>query len=391
MSTTSETYSISRSSSSSITLWSNWRHPLGKAIASSRNVLTAMVVAFRASQLRPLLRRFFYPSVVTVRLGRVSGIDGLFREILRAQFARETGIAMSMDIGLTDLATVRAELLPRALAREENRLLFEQHVVAPLHVLLVQGDYRVRAWVSEHHNDTLRRFGRWIRARISRRNSEYDPVDTFRLDPDGFSWFVWKNIWALPELEEVLNFAVPAIEPAQVCNQIESEPVTTAVKVAARLDTDHSGWADPEKLLRGLHTEIRAANALAADHSLTGHILQRVQHAIKRLEDFEAAYEIGTAQDPLPDWVNAALEAVDSTESQRHDTESITKVVRRIACRLWSTGVYRFPRGQLPQISANRNAQSSQPVAPSIAQPIAPPIATPPPPQFADYEVATGF
>lgn len=383
MSTTSEIYSVGRNDSSSIKLWSNWRHPLGKTIAASRNVLTAMVVAFRASQLRPLLRRFFYPSVLTVRLGRVSGIDGLFREILRAQFARETGTAMSIDIGLTDLATVRAELLPRALAREENRLLLEQHVVAPLHVLLVQGDYRVRSWVSEHHNDTLARIGRWIRARISRQHSEYDPVEAFRLDPDGFADLVWKNIWAWPELQEVLDLAVPAIEPAQIRNQLESEPVTTAVKVAARLDTDHAGWADPEKLLRGLHTEIRAANALATDHSLTGHILQRVQHAIKRLEDFEAAYEIGTAQDPLPDWVNAALEAVDSTESQRQDTESVTKLVRRISCRLWVTGAYRFPGGQLPQISANRNAQSSPPVAP--------PIATPPPPQFADYEVATGF
>lgn len=387
MSITPDARLVDPNRSNAITHQSTWQHLLNEAKSALRDSLAKKSFARRARRLRPQLLRFYYPSVLAVRLGRASGVDGLFLDILNAQFVIESGTAVPTDLSLMDLAISRAELLPRALARKDARLYFEQQVVAPLHVLLVQGNREVRAWVFEHHNDTWTRFRRWIKACVKRQRCECDPVEEFRLDPNGFSLLVWKNLWALPELEEVLNVAVPPTEPTKERDQTDSNPVDTAVDVAVRLDTDHLGWAQPGNLLQGLHAEIRAAKALAPDHVLTRHVFQRVQHAIKRLEDFEAAYEVGTAQDPLPDWVSAALDAVDAIEFRGHDNESVTKVVRRMACRLWTTGLYRFPGGQLPQISANRNAQSSQPVAPSMA----PPIATPPPPQFADYEVATGF
>jgi hypothetical protein len=351
-----------------------------KAIAQWRDLLARLLTSYHVSCLRRLLMRSFYPSVRAVRLGQATGIDGLFLAIFASQFVLETGALIPRDMSLTDLAMARAEVLPRALARRDVRLLVEQHIVARLHVLLSQGNYYVETWIRTHHRNPWVTFVRSTMARIGLRGPcERDPVTVFRLDPDEFSAFVWKRFWAIPELENVLDSAVPATEPAQFEDRLDSEPVTTAVKVATSLDTDHPGWAQPEKLLRELHEEIRAANTLAPDHALIRHVLHRVEQAVKRLGDFEAAYEIGTTQDPLPEWVNAALDVVDSAECQQHGADSATKLVRRISCRLWLTGMYRFPAAQKPSITAK-----SEP-------PDRPPVATIPLPHSVDYEVDTGF
>ncbi len=326
-----------------------------RMMAVWRDAPSRFMNAWRARRLRPLLVRSFYPSVLTVRFGDAAGIDGLFYEILSREFVLETGAALPADLSLTDLAWSRAELLPRAFARPEVRLLIEQHIVARLHVLLARENDDVQRWVRTHFRPTW--FGSCVAALLRtglRRYRNRDPVTMLRLDPERFSAFVWKVLWTLPELEAVLDVAIPATrrpvrrvtpepDPVAIAVKPETDPVAIAVKVATSLDTDHAGWTQPEKLLDELYAEMRMAHALSPGHSLVRHIFHRVQVALKRLANFEDAYERGTAQDPLPEWVNAALEAVDSSEVEQQDTESATKLVRRISCRLWVTGTYYLP------------------------------------------------
>ena len=353
-----------------------------------RDAPSSFVNAWRARRLRPLLVRSFYPSVLAVRSREAAGIDGLFYEILSREFVLETGAAMPAELSLTDLARARAELLPRAFARPEVRLLVEQHIVARLHVLLARQNDDIQQWIRTHHRPTW--FGSCLAALVRwglRRYRDRDPVTVFRLDPERFSAFVWKMLWALPELEAILDVVVPATrrparrgtpDPVTIAVKVESDPVAIAVKVATSLDTDHAGWTQPEELLDGLYAEMRMAHALAPDHSLVRHIFQRVQHALKRLANFEDAYERGTAQDPLPEWVNAALEAVDSSELEQQGTESATKLVRRISCRLWATGSYYLPDAHPRPIETEPDILARPPAAPAPA------------PQV-EQEIETGF
>jgi hypothetical protein len=286
---------------------------------------------------------------------------------------------MPPEIPLTDLATARAEMLPRALARREVRFLVEQHIVARLHVLLAQGNYRVEEWVRRYSREPslgglaslLVRVRLWS-------ERELDPVEELRLDPDRFSLFVWSRFWTLPQLEAVLNDAIPKTRPSLVVENLDCEPATAAVRAATSLDTDHAGWEAPEKLLRGLHAEMRSAAMLAPEHQLVQHVLRRVGAAVRRLADFEEAYERATALDPLPDWVNAALDAVDSSGLDHHAMNAATKLVRRVSCRLWCTGTYKVPEAPL------RPVQPKEDVPP-------PKVAERPAPQSQLEEAEIGF
>jgi hypothetical protein len=351
-----------------------------QTLARWRGVFSRLTVGWRASCLQHLLVRSFYPSVLAVRMGYAVGIDGLFYEVLNHQFMLESGRPLPTDLALTDLAVARAELLPRALARREAYLLFEQHVVARLHVLLAEGNYYVERWVRKHHRTPwLTILWSVVMQVLRRRRPDNDPIPALRLDPDAFSAFVWSKLWALPELEDVLKSAVPMTRPPSVEGTLDSDAGTIALKVATTLDTDHAGWTHPEKLLRDLHAEIRAASSLAPRDRLVSHALGRVQRAVKRLGDFDDAYARGTAQDPLPEWVSVALEAVDSSDIERLDAESATKLVRRVSCRLWVTGSY-----PLPEVKPTASAPTQAPLAPTTSM-------ERPAPALRHEEVETGF
>lgn len=376
------TYAPARRPGGTMTRWRGW--------------LGWLLARYREACLRPLVSRSFYPSALAVRLGQAAGIDGLFLEILASQYRLETGRGLPPDLSLPELAAVRADLLPRALARREVRLLVEQHVVARLHVLLGQKNFDVETWIRAHHRDPRLAAFRATILRLGRLpHGEVDPVPVLRVNPDVFSEFVWKRFWALAELEHVLLTAVPATQPPVLERATEGDPASAAVKVAMRLDTDHDGWAHPEQLLRALHAEMRAASSLDPEHPLVRHVLQRVQRAVQRLLDFDEAYERGTAQDPLPEWVSTALEEVESSDVLARGTESATKLVRRIACRLWVTGAYALPPTPAPPAVAKPEAPPSltvvaPPPPPPVARAVRP-VATPPGPDPIDEDIETGF
>jgi hypothetical protein len=319
-----------------------------RAIAACGLFVTTCFATLLTWRIRPLVRRFFYPSVLAVRLGRGKGIDGLIHAILDEQFSVETGAPMPADLPLTDLAAARANMLPRALTRPAVRLLFEQHVIGPLHVLLARGNYQVEAWVRDHHRDVFGAVRAWSLSRVLRRHVQRrDPVAALRLRPESFSALVWRTLWALAELEGILATSVPSAD-TRSADTDDADPVRSAVDVAMRLDTDHSEWAEPERFLRDLHRAIRAATSLAPSQAMVRHVARRVHHAVLRLPDFAEAYDVATAQDPPPDWIGQALEAIDS-EHEYRGTDSAAKLVRRIACRIWVNGSLPVPsRGSPP-------------------------------------------
>ena len=114
---------------------------------------------FALRSLSRSLQRLKYPSQFAVKTGEGKGLDGLFLEVLAAEYRYEYGHPLPHDISLPELAEARAELLPQALLRRPTRLLFEQHGIAQLHVALYHGDDTVCLWIRSHLDDP---FG-WLR------------------------------------------------------------------------------------------------------------------------------------------------------------------------------------------------------------------------------------
>jgi hypothetical protein len=323
------------------------------ALERARTVFDPLVT-LRVWRLRRQLARWLFPSVACVRFGGRKGLD----ELLAAEFIAETGAPLPSDISLANLAAARAVLLPRSLARWEMQRLFEQHVIAVMHRLLARDDYDVCRWVRVHYRSVWRRILRRLLRRLGRYRAPLDPVELYRTKPGAFATFVWSRLWALPELEERLEATMPSGDPPLSAG-IDSDAVTTAVQVATKLDTEHPGWGDPDRLLRDLYAKIRAAVTLMPEHPMVAHVHERVSRATARLVEFDPAYNLGATLDPLPEWIQAALDAFDATDVRRHGPDQVTKVVRRIACRLWVTGTYPFPQAPPHVPLANGTAQAA--------------------------------
>ena len=162
---------------------------------------------------------------------------------------------------------------------------------------------------------------------------------------------MWANVAHLPEIEEVMarlvpsaNSASPSLGAGETAAALDSEPKTAAAEIASELDTDHSGWNEPEALLRRLFEKARAAAIVEPDESLVRRTLSRVEHALRRVSDFAEAYAVGTSCKPAPEWVEQAIDAVEDLPRQSMPTDSLPKMVRRIACRLWVNGHYAKPQ-----------------------------------------------
>lgn len=329
---------------------------------SSYSFTFKLGLTLRVWRLRRQMCRWFFPSERAIRFGGSKGLDDLFRQILGEQFRMEMGTDLPADIALTNLAGARTEMLPRALARWSVYLLVEQHVIATLHRLLARGDYEVCRWVRVHYRPS--RIWRSLARLTSWRSSPArDPVDRFRTAPRAFASFIWSHFWALPELEETLDAAMPSGDPCGSRDRdLDTDSVRTAVQVATKLDTDHSGWSDPGRLLRELHSQIRGALLLTPGHPMVQHVHDRSLRAARRFGDFEAAYDIATDQEPPPEWVSAALDAFDASDVRRQGTHQVTKIVRRIACRLWVTGNFPMP---VRDVSAPPSSRE-RPVPPAV-------------------------
>lgn len=338
---------------------------------SSHSFTFKLGLTLRVWRLRRQMCRWCFPSERAIRFGGSKGLDDLFRQILGEQFRLEMGTELPADIALTNLAGARAEMLPRALARWSVYLLVDQHVIATLHRLLARGDYDVCRWVRVHYRPgrIRRALGRLTWWRVTARSAQ-DPVERFRTAPQAFASFVWSQFWALPELEETLDAAMPSGDPTVASDRdLGSDAVTTAVHVATKLDTDHSGWSDPGRFLRELHSQIRGALLLMPGHPMVQHVHDRSLRAARRFGDFEEAYGIATAHEPPPEWVSAALDAFDASDVRRHGADQVTKIVRRIACRLWVTGNFPMPERDVsaPPSSRQRPAPRSGPaIGPAV-------------------------